>query len=152
METKICTKCQLEKPITEFNDYVKTSGIKGKIAQCKACRKRPYSYWKNYYEKHKKEVDARQLAYRKRHREVLKRRSREQYQKNKEHRRAYNKKYYQEHKKAHKETVDKYRQKHKKELRLKQKHPSLKKSSKENRRKVMLENKKKSRTGTTFRK
>lgn len=48
METKICTKCKLEKPITEFNNNKYKSD--GKQSECKECHKLLCT---NYYNRNK---------------------------------------------------------------------------------------------------
>lgn len=49
METKKCSKCGIEKPLSEFYNNSETKS--GKSSQCKKCHKE--SCKKNYYEKYK---------------------------------------------------------------------------------------------------
>lgn len=85
METKKCSKCKMEKPLSEFQpDKSKKSGYK---SQCKLCIKNNpnrINYMKEYREKYKVENHERlqelHANYRERHREKLKQYSREYYE------------------------------------------------------------------------
>ena len=71
METKICTKCGLEKPLTEFNFKNKA---KGKLqAQCKECqRKRERElYNMSYKQKNKDRYNQNRRAYRSKMRDII---------------------------------------------------------------------------------
>lgn len=51
METKVCTKCGIEKPLDQF---VKNSNKPdGLSPQCKECK---HKYYEEYYKKHKYEI------------------------------------------------------------------------------------------------
>lgn len=96
--TKVCTKCRIEKPITEFNkDKSKPNGYK---SACKSCEK-------EYRKKHNEDTKESRAEYNKQWREDNKE-SRAEYNKqyydhNKETAKTYTKQYY----KDNKEVVDK---------------------------------------------
>jgi len=72
--TKVCNKCQQEKPLS---DYCKDrTGVNGRSGKCKACR---YEVIKQYATDHKEEIAKRKKIYRQT--DAYKKRGREQYYK-----------------------------------------------------------------------
>lgn len=80
---KTCTKCNIEKPLSEFSKDV--SKLCGLQSNCKTCRKfvrdskikeynYPYTkkYMKNYYETHKEELLSKQKSYKEQNKETIK--------------------------------------------------------------------------------
>lgn len=68
METKICTKCGLEKPITEFNFVSKKTGVRK--ARCKECQ---YARQRELYEtRYKGRYKVRLKQNKSNHREIVK--------------------------------------------------------------------------------
>lgn len=51
METKVCTKCGVEKPLDQFAKN--SSKPDGLSPQCKECK---HKYYEEYYKKHKSEI------------------------------------------------------------------------------------------------
>jgi transcription elongation factor Elf1 len=72
METKICSKCLLEKPLSEFNASSKKKSLLR--SDCKSCT----ALWrKEYYLKNRDSIKARNLKYRQSSRIILKARMHE---------------------------------------------------------------------------
>ena len=78
MNTKICTKCKIEKDINNFRKEKRTKV--GLQSQCKQCEKeyrlknheKRIEYMKEYYKKNKKELLQKNKAYRENHKEEKK--------------------------------------------------------------------------------
>jgi 5-methylcytosine-specific restriction endonuclease McrA len=104
METKICTKCKVEKPFAEF--YKKKATKDGYRQECKECTKavnRKYTdanaekvaeIKREYKRNNKEQVLAKEAKYREQNREEVRRRSREWGRNNADKRGDYQKRYY----------------------------------------------------------
>ena len=86
--TKICGKCGVLKPVTEFHKNKSTTD--GLHHQCKTCRT-------EYYAEHREEIIARKRAYRFEHREEIRARNKAYRSKHREELRASHKDYDAEH-------------------------------------------------------
>jgi hypothetical protein len=60
METKVCTKCGIEKPLDQFAKN--SSKPDGLSPQCKECK---HKYYEEYYKKHKNEIYKKHRSYKK---------------------------------------------------------------------------------------
>lgn len=109
--TKICSKCGVEKELSEFNK--KSSCKYGVSSRCRACDK---EYKKQYNETHKEFLKERRAYFRNRDPELTKRRKRESYLRNREHCLAYGKKYRTENKEKKQATDKRYRETHKEQI------------------------------------
>jgi len=79
MKTKICSRCKIEKLISEFNkDKSKKDGY---YSSCKECNKKRD---KEYRQNHKHEIDVYQKEYRQKNKEYFRQKAKEYYQLNKE--------------------------------------------------------------------
>jgi len=128
--TKKCTKCKIEKEITEFSPNL--SAKDGRHTQCKSCKneyklankekykeyQRKYNrehrkknrenrkeYFKEYYKKNKEK----KIEYRNKNKEKQSEYDKEYYQDNKDKRKDYSKKHYQENKEHYAEYQKEYR-------------------------------------------
>ena len=91
MKTKICTKCGIEKELSEYcNRY----------NQCKKCMR---EYHRKYYQANKKRCVERDKKYRQANREKVLKRHKKYYQANKEMFNEHNKKYNHENKEKRKQ-------------------------------------------------
>ncbi len=104
---KVCTKCQIEKPLKDFYRHSTTKS--GRHTQCKICinehqkeydknnRKNKKEYQKEYYQNNKEKVIKKSKEYYKNNKKKLDKRNKEYYQntkeKRKEKRREYKKEY-----------------------------------------------------------
>jgi len=108
METKICTKCHTEKPISEFGkDCQKKDGLRSDCKECvrQRCKK---SYQSNkevylernkkYHQAHSQEIIEYKKEYYTENKEAIKEKYQKHYQDNKEHIKAKVKKYRKQHK------------------------------------------------------
>lgn len=146
METKVCTKCGRELPLSDF--YNNKSKKDGKTSECKYCYKE-YSdankekikeyqkeyrennkekikdykkeYNKEYYEKNKE----RKKSIRKNNKEKLKEYQKEYYENNKEKLKEYNKEYYENNKERRKEYCENNKEKINKYYRNRRKEDEL---------------------------
>ncbi len=113
METKVCNKCGIEKPIDEFELRADTKKYRN---TCKICRKEYSSKWhkdniehiKEYNEKNKEHIKERSKKYYQEHKEHLKKYSKDFRDSHSEHYKDYNKKYKEEHKNEISEYNKKY--------------------------------------------
>lgn len=79
MKTKVCTKCKIRKPVSDFNkDKSKKDGY---YSSCKECSKKSD---KEYKQNNKHKIDAYQKEYRQKNKEYFRQKSKEYYQLNKE--------------------------------------------------------------------
>ena len=75
--TKICTKCKIEKPLSEF--YKNKATLDGLQYMCKICvleyhqshKKEKAKYYREYHENNKEELNAYALEYNKTHKEEI---------------------------------------------------------------------------------
>lgn len=110
MEAKICSKCGIEKPITEFrNKWYSKYNKYYLYSSCKECEKkydaeRGKENKKRYYERHKEEVKERSRRQRINNRDEYIKYMKNYYQENIEERKVYDKKYV----KKNKEKIAKY--------------------------------------------
>lgn len=109
--TKICSKCGIEKELSEFNK--KSSCKYGVSSRCRACDK---EYKKQYSATHKEFLKERGAYFRNRDPELTKKRKRESYLRNREHCLAYSKKYRTENKERKQATDKRYRETHKEQI------------------------------------
>ena len=127
METKVCTKCGRELPLSDF--YNNKSKKDGKTSECKYCYKE-YSdankekikdykkeYNKEYYEKNKE----RKKEYKEKNKEKFREYQKEYYENNKERRKEYDKEYRENNKEKLKEYIKKYQKNNKEKLKEYQK-------------------------------
>jgi len=91
--TKTCTKCDVNKPLTEF--FKKRDNKDGHQNECKACRK---VYKKAYYEENKEAILARQKAYDEENKEAILAKRKAHYEENKEEILARQQAHYEENK------------------------------------------------------
>ena len=125
--TKVCRKCNVEKPLTEFGKNKNSKD--GKRSECKACRKK-------WYADHSEECIERSRVYRLNNPELVKEnmakayrkdidksraQSRENHRKNKDKETATHKIYKEEHKEEIAASTKKYREEHKEETAATQK-------------------------------
>ena len=117
MTTKLCTKCNTTKVITEFHkDKTKKDGL------CFCC----IEYKKIYIEKNKESISKYHKEYREKNKEILNKRSKE-YQNKYKHKhkhkqdKEYYKKYYEKNKQKISERIKKYHIDNKERMELKQK-------------------------------
>jgi hypothetical protein len=125
--TKICSKCKIEKSLTEF---CKSKNRKDSLSYyCKQCSKQfnkqfcadHPDYYRQYYSNHKEEENQRSKQYRLNNKEKENRRSKQYYFDNKEKEQQRHKKYYfdhkeesnQYHKQYHLDNEEKQNQQHK---------------------------------------
>jgi len=99
--TKICSKCKIEKALSEFCKSKKTSD--GLASQCKVCVKQ-------YRQTHKKEIVAYGKKYRDTHKKERAESRRRYYQAHKEEHREWRERYYQKHKEEELTKAKQYRQ------------------------------------------
>lgn len=110
-KTKVCVKCGVEKPLTEF--YVDSST--GKIINtCKLCKR---SYNKSHYEDNKEYISVKSKEYREANKERLDAYHADYRKKNAEKRREYSRQYHYDHIDEVKVKSRIYRQTHKEEIR-----------------------------------
>lgn len=107
MQTKICTKCGIEKKISEF--YKDKRGRLGVVSICKECYKK---YCKKWREENK---EARKKWF-KEHKEEIKEYKKKWFEENKEEQKEYKKKWHKKHKEEHNTRSKKYQQEHKEEI------------------------------------
>ena len=111
METKVCPKCGIELPLSDFNNN--RSQKDGKAVQCRYCCK---EYNKEYYEKNKEK----RKEYLAKNKEKIKEQKKEYFAKNKEKikekRKEYNKEYSIKNKEKIKEYQKEYRKENKEKL------------------------------------
>ena len=112
MNTKICTKCGIEKDIIEFGKC--RTNKDGLQYWCKICRN---EHNKKYREKHKEQIK----QYYELNKERINKRNNENYYKNKEERSKKSKIYYQKNKEYKKAKANEYYYKNIDEIHLKQK-------------------------------
>jgi len=108
VSSKLCSKCNEEKPLNEFNKR-KTSKD-GYSYICKECNKKISK--NNYY---KRDIDTKKAywkKYRQEHREIIRVHQEKYYQEHREEIRTKNKKYYQEHREEIQAKIKKYLQEH----------------------------------------
>lgn len=114
MQTKLCSKCRKELPMTTEYFFRKKASKDGLNYLCKKCC---HEYDRKYCEKHKEVVSEYQRLYRETHKEVSAQYRKKYYNKaNEGYIKEYRKKYYNEHKEIfakwyrdNKKTIDKYR-------------------------------------------
>ena len=106
-QTKVCTKCGIEKPLSGFNK--EKTGKFGVRSDCKDCRKKyKKKYKKKYYQENREAFLEYYRKYRQDNREAIS-----------EYKKKYNKKYYQENREAFLEYYKKYRQENVNKVRAK---------------------------------
>ena len=116
--TKICSKCNLEKPVSEFSkNRCQKDGYHN---QCKACRKIGNEIYfqknkekilkrnKDYTSQHQEESKIYQKAYHEKHREKRLARNKKRYANNKAHRQAKNREWLEDNKERFKEYQKQY--------------------------------------------
>ena len=114
METKICSKCGIEKPTTEFRNKWNSKYNKYYLySHCKECekdydKKRGKENKKRYYEKHKDEFKERSKKQRENNHEDYIKYMKNYYQEHKEERKIYDKEYAR----ANKVRISKYQKKY----------------------------------------
>ena len=82
MESKVCTKCKIEKLLSEFHKH--KIGKYGRKARCKECTKEENkAYHKKYYEENRDKVLLDQKRYREEHPEEVAKKKKEEYHRNK---------------------------------------------------------------------
>jgi len=97
MQTRICTKCKIEK---EFSQFPRNENYKFGIGYtCKLCQN---IYAKKYRKLNKEKISQISKKYYEKNKEERKKIQRKYYQENKEYRHEFDKKYYQEHKEERK--------------------------------------------------
>ena len=110
MKTKVCTKCKVEKELSDFYKYKR--GKYGVMATCKVCKK---EYQNEYAQKNKEVVLQRKKEYRQNNREEILQKNKEYYQQNREQRIQYQKEYDQ--RPENKERIKQYKKEHQNEYR-----------------------------------
>ena len=85
---KVCIKCKIEKPVSEFYKRNDKSGFRN---DCKSCRKK-------YYEENKEYIKERRKKYRQENKEYIKERGKKYKQANKKKIIKYHKEYYKDNK------------------------------------------------------
>ena len=105
---KTCSKCKIEKPLTEF--YKKGNTKDGLHSECKSCIKERSM---NYYYHNQEAVIERQKKYREANREALTEQQQKYYQENKEAKLEQSKRYWQDNKEAILERKYRYNKKRK---------------------------------------
>ena len=99
---KVCTKCKVEKELTEFNKHkISKDGL---AYNCKSCNK---EHLKKYYHDNKERLKERNKEYHKVNKEFYKEYNKQYYQCNKEHIKEYTKKYIE----CNKEHIKEYKKK-----------------------------------------
>jgi hypothetical protein len=124
MDTKICSKCGIEKPVSEF--YKNRSRKDGLCYRCKDCAAAYYqdhkdkksTYNQNYYKENKDELNASSHRYYKENKEKIANQKHGYNQDHREERASYSHTYYQEHKKEVTAWKRKYAREHKEEMAL----------------------------------
>lgn len=111
MQTKICSKCHIEKSINEF--YKINNKTDRYRSSCKCC-------YNEYYQQHKEHKKEYNKNYNKNNKEKISQQKKEYYQKNKERiikkQSLYGKEYYQKNIHSIKKRHNDYNKKHKKEI------------------------------------
>ena len=105
METKICSKCNIEKPITEFQFRKDTGKCRNMCIKCNYLQRKNYK--DKYYQEHKEEYK----QYRESRKEYLKEYFKQNYEKKREEKIEKKRIYYSE----HKDIFKKYQEEHKSE-------------------------------------
>jgi len=100
-QTKECTKCGQEKPLSGF--HKDKSGRLGVKPQCKVCRKQ-------YYQENKDKLSEYQKQYNKENKDKISERKKQHYQKNRDKKLKYSKQYNKENKDKISEYWKQYRQ------------------------------------------
>lgn len=118
---KICSKCHINQPISNFRN--KTTTHDGKRPECKNCQN---LYQQKYGQKNKKSISKKQKEYRVKHKLEIKKKQKEYYQNNME---KY-KKYRENKKQEHLEYMKIYRQKNKTKIQQKTKEWKIKNKEK----------------------
>ena len=148
METKVCTKCRIDKPVSEYSNNPQTT-----YHNCKECR---YKKQRKYRETHKEFIKAGQKRYREENKEKLSKKNKEKYKNNKEECSAKSKINYINNKEKIKLRVNKYRKDNVEILKAKAKKYRQSEAYKEYHGKYMKEyysnNKERYRTYRTYRK
>jgi hypothetical protein len=117
MQTKICTQCEIEKEISEFNNQ--KLGKFGVTSVCKSCKKLNN---RNKYLLNKNKINERTKKWKKENKDKIKKISKNWYLKNKEKLLKQNHEYYITHKNEYKELREKNKSqlaKYQREFRLK---------------------------------
>lgn len=109
--TKICTKCEVEKDLSEFGKCKKSKD--GHMARCKICRREDC---KIYHELNREKKALRSKKYRLENKDKLSKKGKEYYKNNKEKISEYGKKYRSNHKEKDAERGRKYRAENKEKL------------------------------------
>jgi hypothetical protein len=104
IQTKVCTKCKIEKPVSGFFKQHDTHS--GYAAQCKDCHSL-------YCKKNRKAITLRAKEYRKNNKEIIKQISKRQREKHKEIIKVRARKYYEENKERLVLKASKYRKENK---------------------------------------
>lgn len=112
MKTKICTRCNINKQITDF--YNDNNSKDGLTSQCKGCRK-------EYTKSNKKQIQEYKKKYNLKNKEKIKKIRKKYWLKHKKEKKEYDKNYYEQHKPSVLKKVKKYRESHRQELNEKQK-------------------------------
>lgn len=105
-QVKVCNKCNIAKPITEYELRKDTGKYRN---TCKECRKNYCSEWYNQNKEHVKQ-------YMSDNQEYIKSRSKKYYQKNKEHLKAYSKSFRENNKEYYTNYNKQYKSEHKDEI------------------------------------
>jgi len=123
MNSKICTKCKIEKDVTEF--HANKQAKDGKASNCKCCRKISQENWrlksnynKSYYDKNSDIIKKRASQYKKDNPEKVKQVRREYYQNNRATIDSKNKKWAKDNRERSREIKKKY-EKNNPEVKLK---------------------------------
>lgn len=99
METKICTKCGIEKEINKFKRFKSTNGKYYYTGDCKQCRNLvALEYNREYRNTHKKEIKITKQKHYIRNKEKVAAKHKEYYEKHKEELKAKTRKWYLENK------------------------------------------------------
>ena len=122
METKICTKCGIEKLVSEFSLHKNNSS--GFKSECKTCvkkdreahKKEIKDYAKAYYIKNRDALIAQTNAFRESNKEKVKETRKSHYKANAERLRAYSKRYSELHKEERSQYSKEYESANKKEI------------------------------------
>ncbi len=106
METKICNKCNINKPLSDYELRADTGKYRN---TCRECRKKYVKKWHNENQDHIKQ-------YREDNKEYIQARAKKYYKEHQEHSKEYSKTFRQEHKGYYTEYNKQYKQEHKDEI------------------------------------